>query len=315
MSTLNGLLRKHLFKGLSAGSQLIELPYRRIYILPSRAGLVYALLLLVMWLGSANYNNSMGYLFTFLLTGLALVMILHTFRNLNGLLIRPGQAEPVFAGQQARFPLHLENPLSRPRPALELRHGKDHPVHVDLDGRDQGSVVLPIPAPRRGRLRPGRISLATRYPGGLFRAWSWLDPDWSCLVYPAPEAAGGPTPAASGQQGQGQHNGAGEEDFGGLRRYRAGDSPKRIAWRTVARGEQPQTKQFTGEAAGELWLDWDQVGLADTEARLSRLCRWVLEAERRGQRYGLRLPGLSLPPGCGETHYRRCLRALAEYPA
>ena len=45
--------------------------------------------------------------------------------------------------------------------------------------------------------------------------------------------------------------------------------------------------------------------------RLSRLAAWVLQAEKLGENYGLRLPGQEIPPGTGEAHKRRCLEALA----
>jgi uncharacterized protein (DUF58 family) len=43
------------------------------------------------------------------------------------------------------------------------------------------------------------------------------------------------------------------------------------------------------------------------------LCHWVLQAEDFGQGYGLRLPGVVLPPSRGEAHRARCLEALALY--
>jgi len=61
----------------------------------------------------------------------------------------------------------------------------------------------------------------------------------------------------------------------------------------------------------ELWLEDAQTGLPDGEARISRLAAWILQADKLGQDYGLRLPGLTVRPGNGEAHKRRCLEALA----
>jgi uncharacterized protein (DUF58 family) len=47
------------------------------------------------------------------------------------------------------------------------------------------------------------------------------------------------------------------------------------------------------------------------EQKLSRLCAWVLAADRLDLRYGLRLPGVDLPPASGEAQRRACLTALA----
>jgi uncharacterized protein (DUF58 family) len=51
----------------------------------------------------------------------------------------------------------------------------------------------------------------------------------------------------------------------------------------------------------------------DTEARLSRLCAWVLAAGDAAE-IGLRLPGVEIPPGYGAAHRRACLEALALWP-
>jgi uncharacterized protein (DUF58 family) len=76
------------------------------------------------------------------------------------------------------------------------------------------------------------------------------------------------------------------------------------------------TKQFTGEAAAELWLEWRLLpATLGVEERLSRLAGWVLAAERKGAHYGLRLPGAEIAPGRGDSHAAACLRALALHPA
>ena len=78
-----------------------------------------------------------------------------------------------------------------------------------------------------------------------------------------------------------------------LRAYRAGDAPKLIAWKALAREQGLLTKEFSAMASSELWLDWDEARAPDVEARLSILCHWVIQAESFGQSYGLRLPGVS----------------------
>jgi uncharacterized protein (DUF58 family) len=74
------------------------------------------------------------------------------------------------------------------------------------------------------------------------------------------------------------------------------------------------TKQFTGDAAAELWLDWQRLpGGLGLEQRLSRMAGWVLAAERAGAHYGLRLPGVEIALGHGDAHRGTCLQALALY--
>ena len=85
-----------------------------------------------------------------------------------------------------------------------------------------------------------------------------------------------------------------------------------IAWKTLARERELMIKRFHGQGSIELELDWRAVaGLGDVEARLSQLTAWVLEAERRGARYALTLPGRTIARGQGASHRDACLRALA----
>ena len=157
--------------------------------------------------------------------------------------------------------------------------------------------------------------LETRYPLGLFRAWSYVEPDAQALVYPRPEYSVLPLPSADATAGAGRAQAQGNEDFSGLRSYQRSDSPRHVAWKAVARGSGMLTKQFSGEATAELWLDWQDFphGLP-VEARLSRLAAWVLAAESAGARYGLRLAGVEIPPDRGDAHRADCLRALALHP-
>ena len=302
------------FYGYRAPEQgVIVLSHRRVYILPARLGLMFGATLLIMLIGSINYVLSLGYMLTFLLAGMGVAGMVHTVRNLARLAIQPGRVEPVFAGEAAQFRLHLENAAPWERPAVMLRHAPSGAQMVaDVPASGGLEVVLPIPATRRGWLPIGRVTLETRYPIGLFRAWSYIEPDLRALVYPRPEASPLPAPAAEAATGAMQASARGTEDYAGLRGYQPADSPRHIAWKAVARSEHMLTKQFSGQASARLWLDWSLLPAAlDTEQRLSRLAGWVLEAERRGLRYGLRLPGTEIEPGQGDAHHAACLMALA----
>jgi uncharacterized protein (DUF58 family) len=306
-------LRRWVFKGVSAGRSAVSLRYCRLYILPTRNGLMFALMLFAMWLGAINYNNSMIYLLTFLLSSIAIVSILHTFRNLIGLRVTPLEAEPVFAGETAQFPLLIENPSRRGRTGVGLQYRQKLQSLADIPSRGNGQLTLQLHAPRRGRLQADRCALITIFPTGLFRAWSWLDLELSCLVIPAPEQGQVPGPAARSDQQPGAERGRGGEDFRGLRSYQPGDPLRHLSWRALARGQELQTKEFGGSGLSEVWLDWDDTCGLDVEARLSRLCRWVLDADAAGQVFGLRLPGVVIEPAAGASHRRRCLEALAQH--
>lgn len=282
---------------------------RRIYILPTRYGLFFGVLVFVMLLGSLNYNNNLALMLTFLLGGMLLIAPVHTYRNLAGLRVISCQAAPVFAGQRARFALLLANPGDAPRTAIRAWNGDDED-RVSVTPGGETRLTLARPAPRRGRLGAGRIRLFTEYPLGLFHAWTWLDEPGATVVYPRPAAPRPPLPAPGGGTRRGATR-EDEEDFSGIRDYRPGDPARRIAWKALARTDELMSKVYTAPAGETLWLDFAHAGHGDTETRLSILAGWVLDAEARNIRYGLRLPGGRIEPGRRAGHRERCLGALA----
>jgi uncharacterized protein (DUF58 family) len=299
-------------RGAEAGP--VVLGQRRVYILPTSAGLMFAVTLMLLLIGSINYNLSLGYILTFLLAGIGVVSILHTWRNLARVALRPAKTRPVFAGDSARFHIMVENPGAHQRLSLAIQLAGQGAVYFDVAPRDAQDVEAGMPTARRGVLRPGRFRIFTVYPVGLFYAWANVELDLHCLVYSRPEPGHVPLPPAQAASGQGGASGAGEEDFAGLRTYHPGDSPSRIAWKAFARSDVFLTKQFSGSAASELWLNLADIPEAlGLEARLSRLTRWVIEAETAGQRFGLRLFGIEFGPEFGASHRDRCLQAIALY--
>lgn len=283
----------------------------RIFILPTRHGFVFAVLLFAMLMGSINYASSLGFVLTFLLASMATVSMLHTYRNLAGLQLRAGKAEPVFAGQAVRFQVGVENPGRLRRYSLGIQRGDTPAALADLKPGKTVFLSMDMPTIRRGRVQPGRFTVFTQYPLGLFRAWSWVNLDMHGLVYPKPETTAPAPPSSAHGNAQGKPVAGEGDDFDSLRNYRLGDPLRHVAWKAAARTDKLMTKRFQSLADQAVWLDWEAAGNLDTEARLSRLCRWVLEAEATGQRFGLRLPDATVAPGSGEQHKQRCLEALA----
>ena len=301
-----------LFQPGSPVTGSIVLVQRRIFILPSRHGMLFAGALVLMLTGAINYSLGLGYILTFLLAALGVNAILHTFRNLARLRVAAGRVAPVFAGDVAHFTLVIDNPSRLDRYSIGITRDKRDAIYTDVPALASTTVVVPVPAPQRGVLRPGRLTLFTHFPLGLCYAWAYAALDMHCIVYPRPEAGAVPLPMADAHHGNGAIRGAGQEDFAGLRSYHAGDSPRQIAWKAVARGETLLTKQFSGRAAAEVWLDWRQTPeTMGTDGRLSRLARWVIDAHAGSLSFGLRLPGTTFAPAPGNAQRERCLEALA----
>ena len=290
----------------------ITLGQRRVYVLPTRAGLGYAAALLTMLIGSINYGLSLGYVLTFLLTGLGVVAILHTFRNLVRLKVSRGRTPPVFAGEHAAFHLVLASDIERRTLRLWLPGGEN--TCVDIAANDAADACLQLPTTKRGWLDLPRVGLETTWPFGLIRAWAYCAPEARCLVYPKPAVKAPPLPWAGGEAGSRLAGGHGNDDFAGLRGHQPADPPRHVAWKTAARqGDDAPllTKQFDGAAAARIWLDWDDAPAADIETRLSILTRWVLDAHAAGLVWGLRLPERTFALASGEEHLQAALTALA----
>ncbi len=292
----------------------VTLVQRRIFILPTRQGYLFAFTVLVLLLASINYALSLGFTLTFLLGSMAGVAMLHTWRNLAHLKLRPGRCDPVFAGEVAHFNVSVETP-SQTRFSIAVRRRGDEPVYADIVASETASICLGVHDTRRGIAQCGRLEIFTRYPIGLFHAWSYVDFGLTVLVYPRPDPFGGAPPAQSRSASEEGIPVAGDEEFNMLRAYRPGDAPKLIAWKALAREQGLLTKEFSATASSELWLDWEDARATDVEARLSILCHWVMQAEGFGQSYGLRIPGREIAPARGEAHRTRCLEALALFEA
>lgn len=311
---LSAAVHRWLLRPHTPETSPIVLDRRRIFIIPNGRGLMFAAVLVVMYLGAVNYALGLGHLLVFLLASLGITGMFHGFRNLNGLQIAAGRAEPVFAGEAAVFEVLLSNPGDQPRHALALQLADAPPAMADLRSGEQLPVRIPTPAPRRGWLRPGRLRLQSGYPLGLFRAWAYPYPDLRCLIYPSPVDRPLPPMSAGAVDIRGQQD-AGTDDFAGLRPHSPSDPLRHVAWKSYARDPDNRpllVKHFAGGSTPEMRLDWHSLPTAcECEERLSILTGWVLAARRLGLRYTLRLPSGDFGPDVGDRHADRCLQALA----
>jgi uncharacterized protein (DUF58 family) len=286
----------------------------RVLICPTRAGLLFGCVLLLILFGSINYSLTLGYVLAFLLGSFAITGMLHTFRNVAGLRITASRTPHVYAGEVARFgiAIHNEAPHARCRIALATADGA---TIADVPGESTALTHVPRAATRRGRFALGVLRIESRFPVGLFRAWYHVDPNAVCVVYPRPGARGCGTAHIGASDSRAGAAVRGQEDFAGLRAFRSGDSPRHVAWKAAAR-DRLMTKQFSGSEDEERWLRWDALpAQMDVEQKLSCLARAVLDCRAAGLRYGLRLPHAIVPISSGDRHSESCLEALALHDA
>jgi uncharacterized protein (DUF58 family) len=296
-----------------AGSDSLPLTVhrRRVYILPTRFGAIYTFALLAMLLASMNYNNSLGFALTFLLASLALVAMFHCHRNLTGIVVDGIASEEAFAGGTLRLRFGCQNPGSLPRHALSLEVDESFALVPRIPAADRFLIEIELPAARRGLLRTERCVLSTRFPLGLFRAWTWIHTHTEVLVYPMPAGRQVPPATSPADRGSSDQGRGGDEDFRGFREYVPGDSPRRVAWKAFARGGPLLVKELGGATHAPRLFSLESVHARGLEEKLSQITQWILAADVHAQSYGLALPGTRILAAGGAEHRRRCLAALA----
>jgi len=305
---------------------------RRVFILPTRFGVLYGIFLLLILLAAINYSNSLGHILCFLLASMGQLAIHYTYRNIAKIELLSVHSEPCFMGQAIPFYCRFDNPNRHDCYHLDIASKQSterswkpfknitgfryqtHQALTSLIAQQSTTHRITLASLQCGQQTIGQIRLSTRFPVGLFDTWTYFTPDCVALVYPRPIGQL-PLPSASGD-GETHHGEQqkGVDDFSGFQAYRDGDPVHAIAWKAMARDDTLRTKQFSSSVSGQLLLSWQATAsLIDTEARLSQLCRWVLDSEEQGLEYGLMLPNLTIDVGRGDAHKQRCLTALALY--
>lgn len=308
-------LRQRAFRSQPADRAPVILRHSRIYILPSRRGLAIIATLVLMLLTSLNYALSLGLALTFFLGGLAAAALLHTFRNLAGLEIKPLAAGDAFAGEPLAFSVALAAGALARR-AIELRTA-GATASVSLASHTTQAIELRVPTTTRGRIALGRITLSSDQPLGLWRGFAYVHFPLAGVVFPAPELNAPPPPAGAEGLGELAAGASTESDLAGLRDYRPGDPLQRVAWKAVARGAGWFSKAFEGSGGrGAVELAYRSLPAALTaEERLARLSAWVLACERAARPFALVLPGVHLPVALSREHLHEALTALALFDA
>ncbi|MDD5325658.1 MAG: DUF58 domain-containing protein [Polaromonas sp.] len=312
-------------------SDHVTLTQRTVYILPTRPGLMLGVTLLVLLVASINYQLNLGYLLTFLLAGSALVGMHVSHATLRGLAMNLIAPSARYAGATATFDVTLTNARRTARYGIGVsvltpqdmggqKSRERHWAWTDVPAQGASVVQVAFTPRQRGLHRLPTLTAETRFPLGTFRVWTVWRPAAQMLVYPAPEPSPPPLPPGEPRSGgtaapvRAQSTG----EFDGVRAYRRGDPMKLVVWKKAVNalssdgaGGTLVVRDTQQAQRHELWLDFMQANAVGTEQKLARLCAWILQADKLGLDYGLRLPGLEIKPASGEAHKRQCLEALA----
>jgi len=284
----------------------------RVLVLPNSYTVGLLILLFAMWYAGASQNNQAAFLLCFVIFSVALVSTMHAWVNLRGVQVKSGVISPVFVGENMIVPLHASTHSTRGHYGIRASYALEKSNYVigDVSAENPARGDLSISALNRGFYPGLEIELSSFYPLGFFTARKTVSIQQEFYIYPKPEGKR-PLPASLTEGNERQGILAQGDDFAGVRAYRRGESQRHIDWKAVARNQPMQVKQWAGESDQTLSLDWQELKGLDAEVRLSQLAAWVLQAENRGARYGLALPGLEIQISSGEQHQQECLQALA----
>ncbi len=290
-------------------------PASRIWVVPNRNAIGLFAVLGGMWYAGVTQSNGAAYLLCFVLASVAAVSTIHAWANLKGVTIEADGIQAVFVGEEIHVPLRASS--ARAREHFGIRavplSGGTAAIFPSLPRQGAVADIMRARAVQRGSFATLAVRIESRFPLGFFTARRKIQLAARHYVYPAPIGSR-PLPVSLAPARVGRDGTRTEgDDFGGVRAWRTGESQRHIDWKAAARGQPLLIKQWSGDADTTVLLDWESLADLAPEARLSQLARWVVQAERGGCQYALRLPGISLPSMRGEAHYHACLRRLAEF--
>ena len=314
------------FKRQPRIQQTVRFTRRNLYVLPSKAGFGLLLALVIMLLAAINYQNSMAYALTFTLGSLALVSLLHTWRNLQGLKVEPAGSHNCFPSETAAFRIKLSNPHASNRYAIGIGWHRQHQAAesptirwqalqwLDLDANSEQLLQLHWPAKRRGKLSAPSIRIESRYPLGIWQVWSHFQLQHSAWVYPQPIEKAWQADSQGQQTDQltSESRRSGVDDYEGLRDWQPGESVRRVHWKAWSKGQGLLVKSFTQLEGAQQQLDFAALD-GDIEHRLSVLAFQVLQLSEQQQTFALRLPQKTIGSNSGLAHQWACLAALASF--
>ena len=297
-------------------SRQVTLNLKRIFVFPSASSFALLITIVLLFVMGVNFQSSLAYGLSFWLLALIVISIFFTYRNLSNVTVKAIKSQNCFVGEKAVFELNLSCSADQRKSAIYIGWKDQDVALVDLSENHSSNIKLSHITTKRGRFKPEKLNIFTRYPVGLVVAWSYAQLNMPCVVYPAPllqeDIHSGQ--AMDDEAEQGLEIARGTTDFSGVRKYQAGDSPKHIHWSAYAKTGKVFSKTFIDYASHDVWLDFEALSsLKGTEVKLSHLCALVLQYHQEQQTFGLKLPGHIIQPANGESHKTTCLMALALY--
>lgn len=285
----------------------ITLRQRIIFILPTRFGVWFGFLCVLLYLLGTNYQNNLILLVCYLLLSIWLVGIVLAFGNLNGLTLSASSHNAGFANQD--IAININTFGLKPHYMIQFQFVKQ-PQTVCKPSLES-SFSLTLFAPKRGLYPLPRLKVSSCYPFGLWRSWSYVAFKQQYWVYP------NPITTVNNLYGQSATTAASydSEISQDLRQYQTGDSLNQILWKRLARDSSRPIVRLRQpiQHLDPCWVSIPDLTGSVLEQALSYASDKLLTLEANGQVYGLKLKNFTLAPAQGSLHLQRCLQQLALY--
>ncbi len=300
---------KWIDKRIPLQTEQLKLSRKSIYILPTKFGFLFGLILVAMLVGSINYEINMGFLLTFLFSAIFFIGMLQSYKNFNTVTLAPQPIKPVFASENVTVNfLSLSKHITF-NTAIQIE--KQQAYH---NLNEKSLVPITIKGYKRGIYRINKIKLFSIYPMGHFYVWSWFKTDLEIIVYPQPKAISNTEQISkTNKVGENSSQRKGSDELYSYKHYQAGDPIQRIAWKKTAQTGKLHSKEMSKLISDDYYIDWHQFSHLATEERLSLMCHLVLDAHNRNEMYGLILPDVEINPEHSEQHKHACLKELASF--
>jgi len=287
---------------------------KQLYILPTRIGFIFALLILALLVAAIRFNHQATYLLTFILAAIGQVTSLYTHKNLLGLNLSSRTHTNVFCKEDAVFNVTINNPTESARHAVWLICN-DHKTTFELAAKRHKSIAVSLATKKRGNFSLPPVILSSQYPIGILFSWtrSFISTA-NCVVYPEPKQIL-PFPEQVANDFSNDQTSSisrkGSDELSHTRPYQTGDRPRDIHWQAYAKHQQLVSRELVTDSFPSTEFNWQQVNKLSIEDKLSQLCAWIVEAEEKKIDYILRIPSYCSDNSHGEQHKHKCLRALA----
>jgi len=237
-------------------------------------------------------------------------------------------------GDILRASYTVRNTSRLPKLWLELRNPSTLPVElpaqaVSLGPRSEKSWSVRVPLTRRGHFRVEPVLLRTGDPLGMFESQASVGSASNVIVYPRVEPLPGwklPPAFIEGSHASPVRTPHTTPHATGIRPYAPGDPYNRIHWKSTARNNALQVKEFDLEQTADVWIFLDlqraaHTGIGD-ESTLEYGVRLAASVAARGllenRNVALSASGAHigpLPADRGPRQYQKVMQTLAAVQA